>query len=47
MTLTCDLVVLFGCAQDAVRRHPDTYSEAVLGKEREEYCRYILDPSKW
>ena len=26
---------------------PEEYSEAVLGKPNDEYCRWILDPAHW
>lgn len=32
---------------DAVRRDPETYSEAFLGKSNAEYQRWILDSQKW
>lgn len=31
----------------AVGSDPHTYSEAILGKSNEDYCRWILNPSKW
>jgi len=31
----------------AVRSDPGLWSDAILGKTREEYIRFILDPTKW
>lgn len=39
-----------GCRQvicEAVREDPATYTEGFLGKDPEEYCRWISDPSRW
>ena len=32
---------------DAVTADPVEWSAVVLGKEPDEYCRWILDPTKW
>ncbi|CAN0446185.1 unnamed protein product, partial [Discosporangium mesarthrocarpum] len=32
---------------EAVRASPDTFTEAILGKEPEVYCSWIMDPKSW
>lgn len=37
----------FKVVADAIRADPETYSDAVLGRSREEYIKTILKPSAW
>jgi len=32
---------------DAIRRDPETWSDAILGRPRDEYIRTILSPNSW
>ncbi|CAM9522494.1 unnamed protein product [Ectocarpus sp. 4 AP-2014] len=32
---------------EAVRGSPEVYNEGILGKQPEEYCRWISDPKSW
>lgn len=36
-----------GIIAEAVAADPEEFSEAVLGKPNQEYCRWIKDPQKW